>query len=76
MIIVTRYMSLASVLSCVLYPTFMVIFHAGNTLNIVCAIIMGALSLFAHRSNIMRLINKNENRLDFRKINEISKKKK
>ena len=75
-IVVTRYMSLASVLSCVLYPTFMVIFHAGNTLNIVCAIIMGALSLFAHRSNIMRLINKNENRLDFRKINEISKKKK
>lgn len=73
---VTRYMSLGSIVSCVMYPVFTIIFHRGATLRIIVAIIMGALALFAHRSNIVRLINRNENRLDFKKINEISKKKK
>lgn len=73
---VTRYMSLGSIVSCVMYPVFTTIFHRGATLRIIVAIIMGALALFAHRGNIVRLINRNENRLDFKKINEISKKKK
>ena len=75
-IVVTRYMSLASVFSCVFYPALMFAFHWGNWSSIVCACIMGAMSIYAHRSNIVRLINTNENRLDFKKINEISKKKK
>lgn len=75
-IAVTRYMSLASILSCIMYPVFTMIFNWENKLQVIVACIMGALALFAHRSNIMRLINKNENRLDFKKINEISKKKK
>lgn len=75
-IAVTRYMSLASILSCFMYPVFTMIFNWDNKLHVIVACIIGALALFAHRSNIMRLINKNENRLDFKKINEISKKKK
>ena len=75
-IALTRYMSLASILSCIMYPVFTMIFNWENRINVVCACLMGAMALFAHRSNIMRLINKNENRLDFKKINEISKKKK
>ena len=71
----TRYMSLASIISCVVYPLFVTAFHWGDGLRIAVACIMGALSLFAHRSNIYRLINREENRLDFKKINEISKKK-
>lgn len=75
-IALTRYMSLASILSCVLYPVLMLVFRFGDTFSIVCAAIMCAMALFAHRSNMTRLINKNENRLDFKKINEISKRKK
>lgn len=71
----TRYMSLGSIVSCVMYPVFTAIFHRGDVPRITVAVIMGALALFAHRGNIARLINHNENRLDFRKINEISKKK-
>lgn len=74
-IIVTRYMSLGSLLSCVLYPTLVFIFHWGQSVNIIVACLIGAMALYAHRSNIARLINKNENRLDFKKINEISKKR-
>lgn len=75
-IALTRYMSVASILSCIMYPVFTMIFNWDNKLQVVVACIMGAMALFAHRSNIVRLINKNENRLDFKKINEISKKKK
>ena len=58
-----------------LYPALVIVFHLGEPLNIIVACILGAMALYAHRSNIARLINKNENRLDFKKINEISKKK-
>ncbi len=75
-IAITRYMSVGSIVSCVMYPVFTAIFHWGDTLRIIVAIIIGVLALFAHRGNITRLINRNENRLDFKKINEISKKKK
>ena len=75
-IAVTRYMSVGSIVSCVMYPVFTAVIHWGDTLRIAVAIIIGALALFAHRGNIVRLINRNENRLDFKKINEISKKKK
>lgn len=75
-IAITRYMSLASILSCIMYPVFTMIFRWENRMNVICACLMGAMAMFAHRSNIKRLINKNENRLDFKKINEISRKKK
>lgn len=75
-IALTRYMSLASLVSCVLYAVLVAVFHWGDGLRIAVACFMAALSIFAHRSNIKRLLNREENRLDFRKINEISKKKK
>ena len=39
------------------------------------AIAMSALSLFGHRGNIKRLLNGEENKLDFKKIAEKSKRK-
>ena len=74
-IVATRYMSLGSVMSCFFYPALVIAFHWGEPVNIVVALIIGALALNAHRPNIERLINRNENRLDFKKINEISKKR-
>lgn len=70
----TRYMSLGSIVSCIMYPVWTLVFHWGHPLRIGVACLLGAMALFAHRSNIQRLINKNENRLDFKKITEISKK--
>ena len=32
------------------------------------------MALYSHRSNMKRLLNRNENKLDFEKINEISRK--
>ena len=71
----TRYMSLGSIVSCIMYPVLTIIFNWGHPVRIAVALIIGALALNAHRPNIVRLINKNENRLDFKKINEISKKR-
>ena len=74
-IALTRYMSLGSIVSCIMYPVFTIIFNWGHPVRIAVAVIIGAMALFAHRPNIVRLINRNENRLDFKKINEISKKR-
>ena len=73
-IIGTRYMSLGSIVSCVMYPVWTVVFHWGNPMRIAVATAIGLMALFAHRANIGRLLSKSENRLDFKKITEISKK--
>ena len=69
----TRYMSLGSIVSCIMYPVFTIIFNWGHPVRIVVALLIGAIALYAHRPNIVRLINKNENRLDFKKINKLKK---
>ena len=45
---------------------------AGFALGAAC--VASALSLFGHRSNIQRLLRGEENRLDFHKISEVSRK--
>jgi len=74
-LIPTKLMSLASVASSVAYPILIAIFHWGDWGYILFAVILGAMALFCHRGNIKRLLNKNENKLDFDKINKLSKKK-
>ena len=74
-LIPTKLMSLASVASSVAYPILIAIFHWCDWGYILFAVILGAMALFCHRSNIKRLLNKNENKLDFDKINKLSKKK-
>ncbi len=75
-LIPTKLMSLASVASSISYPILVAIFHWGDWGYILFGLILGFMAVYSHRANIGRLINKNENRLDFKKINEISKKKK
>ena len=57
-----------------LYPLLVIIFHHGNVGYVVFSIIVGALAVFSHRANIKRLLNHTENRLDFSKITQLSKK--
>ena len=75
LIAVTRYVSVGSISSAILYPVITIIRHWGNAPRIITSLILGGLALFSHRANIVRLISGNENKLDFGKIKEISKKK-
>ena len=74
---ITRYMSIASLITAVAFPVFTAILCRGREnygLFVFFATITGALAIFQHRSNIQRLLKGEENRLDFEKINRISRK--
>ena len=73
----TRYMSVASLITTVAFPVVTGILEKGRAhypLFIGTACVAAALSLFGHRSNIQRLIRGEENRLDFEKITRLSEK--
>ena len=72
-----RIMSVCSLIATVSYPLlFWLLLPEGANLALYMAfaVLMAVLSAFCHRSNIARLIRGEENRLDFGKINKISKK--
>ena len=74
---ITRYMSIASLITTVAFPIVTGIVCRGRAnygLFLGAACVAAALSLFGHRGNIQRLIRGEENRLDFEKISQISKK--
>ena len=74
---ITRYMSIASLITTVAFPIVTGILCRGRAnygLFLGTACVAAALSLFGHRGNIQRLIRGEENRLDFAKISQISKK--
>jgi glycerol-3-phosphate acyltransferase PlsY len=73
----TRYMSVASLITTVAFPILVIFTERGREnfpLFLGAACIASALSLFGHRSNIQRLVKGEENRLDFAKIGKISEK--
>ena len=73
----TRYMSVASLITTVAFPVLVAILERNREnfpLFLGAACIASALSLFGHRGNIQRLIRHEENRLDFAKISQVSKK--
>ena len=73
----TRYMSIASLITTVAFPV-LVCFTERNRENfplfLGAACVASALSLFGHRGNIQRLARGEENRLDFAKIGKVSEK--
>ena len=74
-LVITRYMSVASLTTSVLYPVLVICFHASDTPYVVFSILAACLAIFCHRSNISRLIHHTENRLDFSKIKKFNRKK-
>ena len=74
-LVLTRYMSVASLTTSVLYPVLVICFHASDTPYVVFSILAACLAIFCHRSNISRLIHRTENRLDFSKIKKFNRKK-
>ena len=66
-LIVTRYMSLASLTASVLFPIFVGITSHGNIHMILVTLLFTISAFYNHRSNIVRLINHNENKLTVKK---------
>ena len=74
---ITRYMSVASIITAIAFPVFTAIIcrgHQSYGLFVLFSTMAGALALFQHRGNIQRLIRGEENRLDFGKISKVSEK--
>ena len=67
----TRYVSLASILASVAFAAGFAIFHHDNLFVMLCGILMGCLTIFMHRGNIVRLCKGQE-----RKTNLFGKGKK
>ena len=58
--LLTQYVSLGSVLAAVTFIVGFVWLHFGNTVVMSCCIAMGALAVFMHRGNIVRLVKGEE----------------
>ena len=66
-----------SLITTVAFPVLVAVMERGRAtfpLFIAAACAASALSLFGHRGNIQRLVKGEENKLDFAKISDISKK--
>ena len=73
----TRYMSVASLITTVAFPILTALLYRQREsypLLVIFACAAAALSLFGHRGNILRLIRGEENKLDFKRISQISEK--
>ena len=74
---ITHYMSVGSIMACFAYPALVIIMQRGNPCYgayVTAACLMGALALWCHRANLMRLIRGEENRLDFARISALHSK--
>ena len=58
--LLTQYVSLGSVLAALAFAVGFTVFHWGNLIMTICGVLMGALAIFMHRSNISRLLQGNE----------------
>lgn len=71
----TRMVSLGSIMAAILFPILTIFITEnyiaeGNRLAyIIFGIAMAAIVIFNHRSNLKRIINGNENKLSFKKVN-------
>lgn len=62
-VIITRYVSLGSLVISLLLPIWIIIFYPGNIHMIVVSIIFTLSAFIKHRSNIKRLISGTENKI-------------
>ncbi len=66
--LLTQYVSLGSVLAAAAFAICFAIFHADNLTVMLCGIFMGTLTIYMHRSNILRLLKGQERKTNlFRK---------
>lgn len=74
---VTRMVSLGSIAAAVLFPILTIFIHdcylVPGKNYIIFGVIMAAFVIFNHRTNIKRIMNGTENKLNFSKKEEMSK---
>lgn len=58
--LLTQYVSLGSVLASVAFGVGFIVFHYDNPVVMLCGASMGALAVYMHRANIVRLLKGNE----------------
>ena len=68
LIVLTRYVSVGSMVGCVLYPMLVYAFGTGKTLpykkwHLLLALILGVLGIVRHRKNIQKLLKGKESRI-------------
>lgn len=74
----THYVSVGSITAAILMPFLIGLMNRDRqncAAYIIGTALVGALDVFSHRANIKRLIEGKENKLDFKKISQISKRK-
>ena len=62
-VLLTKYVSLGSIIACIVYPILFVIFFPQNLPVILLAALTAALDIFMHRSNIARLFKGTESKI-------------
>lgn len=60
----TRYVSLASLVGSIMFPILVAVFNY-DLIYVIISIVIAVLAIYRHRSNIERLINGNENKINF-----------
>lgn len=71
-VLITRYVSLGSIVMAVLYPVMMYLFYRSADLTII-AVIFTVIVLITHIPNIAKLITHTENKVDFSKFKKSEK---
>jgi glycerol-3-phosphate acyltransferase PlsY len=61
-VLITRYVSVASILAAVSLTPFMLLFYPSDIARLTLAVVAGAFAIYRHRANIERLRNGTENR--------------
>ncbi len=63
--VTTRYVSLGSCISAVMFPLLVYMFHRGDSVFIAVSCLIAALAVFKHRENIRRLVTGTESKIYF-----------
>ena len=63
--VTTRYVSLGSCISAVMFPLLVYMFHRGDSVFVAVSCLIAALAVFKHRENIRRLATGTESKTYF-----------
>ena len=68
-VLLTKYVSLGSIIMAILYPVFIFIFHKSIILTLIAAVFT-IIVVTAHRENVVKLIKHKESKIDFKSKKE------
>ena len=72
-IALTKTVSVASIGAALINIVLSCFLLRGESVSFVCSVLLSCMLIFCHRANIGRLIRKEENKLDFKKISKLRK---